>query len=57
LLIANDISASDAGFEVDTNRVLLLSLDEGVKQLELRSKMQVAEAVVERIAVLLEQSN
>jgi len=56
-LIANDISASDAGFEVDTNRVLLLSLDEGVKQLELRSKMQVAEAVVERIAVLLEQSN
>ncbi|MFZ4827095.1 MAG: bifunctional phosphopantothenoylcysteine decarboxylase/phosphopantothenate--cysteine ligase CoaBC [Phototrophicaceae bacterium] len=57
LLIANDISANDAGFEVDTNRVLLLSLDEGVKQLELRSKVHVAEAVVERIAVLLEQSN
>lgn len=57
LLIANDISASDAGFEVDTNRVLLLSLDEGVKQLDLRSKTHVAEAVVERIAILLEQSS
>ncbi len=52
LLVANDISASDAGFSVDTNRVTLLS-KEGEERLDLMSKAQVADIVVERVAVLL----
>lgn len=53
LLVANDISAADAGFDVDTNRVLLLSADGGQESLALMSKTRVAEIIIERAAVLL----
>ncbi|MBE2182978.1 MAG: bifunctional phosphopantothenoylcysteine decarboxylase/phosphopantothenate--cysteine ligase CoaBC [Anaerolineae bacterium] len=52
LLVANDISASDAGFSVDTNRVTLLTKDSD-EQLDLMSKAQVAEIVVERAAGMI----
>ncbi len=52
LIVANDISAQDAGFGAETNRVLLIS-DEGVESLPLMSKAAVAEAVLERVAGLL----
>lgn len=54
LIVANDISASDAGFSVDTNRVTLLFADERRESLPLMSKMEVAELMIERIARLLE---
>jgi len=54
LIVANDISASDAGFSVDTNRVTLLFADERRESLPLMSKMEVAEMMIERIAGLLE---
>ncbi len=52
LLVANDISAPDAGFDVDTNRVLLF--DRGGARTEAAgSKGQVAEVVIERVAALI----
>ncbi len=56
LLVANDISAGDAGFEVDTNRVMILDSDGGVEKLDLMSKALVGEAVIARVARLLEQA-
>lgn len=55
LIVANDISASDAGFAVDTNRVTLIGGTGGVEQLPLMSKAQVAEAVLERVERMLAQ--
>ena len=53
LIVANDISASDAGFAVDENRVTLLSTAGEAEPLPLMSKTQVAEVVLERAAFLL----
>ncbi len=53
LLAANDISAKDAGFEVDSNRVLLLDKGGGEEQLELMSKAEVARIIMQRVADLL----
>ena len=47
LMVANDISATDAGFGVDTNRVTLLHASGEVQPLPLMSKAQVAEAVLD----------
>lgn len=54
LIAANDISATDAGFAVETNRVTLLYADGRKEPLSLMSKMEVAEILMERIAKLLE---
>jgi len=53
LLIANDISAHDAGFDVETNRVIILDAHGGQTALDLMSKARVSEAVVARVAGLL----
>lgn len=45
MIVANDVSQSDSGFGVDTNRVLLLSPDGTQNALPLLSKMQVAEEI------------
>ncbi len=50
LIVANDVAATDAGFEVDTNRVTLLDAGGGIEQLPLMSKVDVAEHVVDRVA-------
>ena len=54
LIVANDISASDAGFSVETNRVTLLFADGKQEALPLMSKTEVAETIIERVATLLE---
>lgn len=54
MIAANDISATDAGFAVETNRVTLLYADGRKESLPLMSKMEVAEILMERIAALLE---
>jgi phosphopantothenoylcysteine decarboxylase/phosphopantothenate--cysteine ligase len=54
MIVANDISAPDAGFGVDTNRVTLLYADGRKEALPLMSKEQVAESIVERVAEFLE---
>ena len=54
IIAANDISATDAGFSVDTNRVTLLFADGRSEALPLISKFEVAETIVARVAALLE---
>ena len=53
-IAANDISADDAGFAVDTNRITLLYADGRREALPLMVKDEVAEAIIERVAALLE---
>jgi phosphopantothenoylcysteine decarboxylase/phosphopantothenate--cysteine ligase len=53
LIIANDISATDAGFAVDTNRVTILDAGGGEEVLPLMSKDEVAQFVLERVIGLL----
>ena len=55
LLVANDISASDAGFDVDTNRVLIFDTRGGDPQELADSKAKISEVIVQRIAQLLDQ--
>ena len=52
LVVANDVSRSDAGFEVDTNEVTLVSAD-GEEVLPLQSKTAIAAQVIDRIETLL----
>jgi len=54
LIVANDISAADAGFSVDTNRVTFLFADGTSEALPLMSKTEVAEKIIEHTARLLE---
>ncbi len=53
LIVANDITATDSGFGVDTNRVTLIDADGNVQELPLLSKTEVAEEVLERVVKLL----
>lgn len=49
LIVANDISIPDAGFNVDTNRVVILDAEGTEERLPLLSKSEVAEIVVHRV--------
>lgn len=53
LIVANDITAADAGFAVDTNRVILLDAHGGEEELPLMTKSEVANIVLERIVAFL----
>jgi phosphopantothenoylcysteine decarboxylase/phosphopantothenate--cysteine ligase len=54
MIAANDISTPGSGFGVDTNRLTLLYADGRKETLPLMSKAEVAETIIERLAVLLE---
>ena len=49
LIVANDITAPDSGFGVDTNRVTIVDKDGKVDSLPLMSKREVAERVLDRV--------
>lgn len=53
LIVANDISAADAGFRADTNRVILFDRSGAQSEIDLSSKSRIAEIVVERVVGLL----
>jgi phosphopantothenoylcysteine decarboxylase/phosphopantothenate--cysteine ligase len=53
----NDVSQADAGFEVDSNRVILLSRNGGTWERPLESKAAVAEFLVSQIAEALAAEN
>ncbi|MBL8061477.1 MAG: bifunctional phosphopantothenoylcysteine decarboxylase/phosphopantothenate--cysteine ligase CoaBC [Anaerolineales bacterium] len=53
-IAANDISAKDAGFAVETNRIILLFADGTQEMLPLMSKSEAAEKIIEHVARLLE---
>jgi phosphopantothenoylcysteine decarboxylase/phosphopantothenate--cysteine ligase len=52
LIVANDVSRSDAGFDVDTNAVRLLYRDGSSEELPLLSKDEVARQLLDRIVRL-----
>lgn len=52
LVVANDVSRSDAGFEVETNHVWLVEADQEV-ELPLAPKDQIAAGVLDRVTELL----
>jgi phosphopantothenoylcysteine decarboxylase/phosphopantothenate--cysteine ligase len=54
LVVANDVSQADAGFEVDTNRVILVDRA-GEQALALASKLEIGHAILDRIAALLDR--
>ena len=53
LMAPNDVTASDAGFGVDTNRVTLFTPDSPPEPLPLMSKAAVAAQIMQRVAVML----
>jgi phosphopantothenoylcysteine decarboxylase/phosphopantothenate--cysteine ligase len=55
LMVANDVSAADAGFAVDTNRALLLGADGTVDETGLLTKDALAGLVLDRVIGLLDQ--
>ncbi|HEX8990285.1 MAG TPA: bifunctional phosphopantothenoylcysteine decarboxylase/phosphopantothenate--cysteine ligase CoaBC [Anaerolineae bacterium] len=54
LIVANDITAPDAGFGVDTNRVTLIHAGGEREPLPVMSKAEVADVILERVTRLLE---
>jgi phosphopantothenoylcysteine decarboxylase/phosphopantothenate--cysteine ligase len=55
LIVGNDISQPDAGFEVDTNRAVILDADGGREALPLLAKSDLAGVILDKVARLLEQ--
>lgn len=53
LIVANDITAPDSGFGVDTNRVTIMSRDEKAERLPLMSKRNVADKILDRVMEML----
>jgi phosphopantothenoylcysteine decarboxylase/phosphopantothenate--cysteine ligase len=53
LIVANDVAAPDSGFEVDTNRAILLDAHGGVEELTLMTKVALAEHLVDRVGAML----
>jgi phosphopantothenoylcysteine decarboxylase/phosphopantothenate--cysteine ligase len=57
LIVANDVTAADAGFSAQTNRVLVIGRDGNVEPLPLMSKAAVAEVVLDRAVALLSDTD
>ena len=55
LIVVNDATEPGAGFGVDTNRVTLIDRDGGEDQLPLLPKADVADAILDRVQVLLRE--
>lgn len=55
LICANDVSAADAGFAVDTNRVTIIDAAGGIEELPLMSKLEVSHRILDRVVGLLEK--
>ena len=53
MIVANDVSASDAGFAVDTNRVTFLHRSGVMEALPLMDKTEVAAEIIERVVEML----
>ena len=52
-IVANDVSASDAGFAVDNNRVQIYTRDGGCEKYPLMSKQELARIILNKIAELM----
>ena len=52
-IVANDVSASDAGFAVDNNRVQIYTRDGGCEKYPLMSKQELARIILNKITELM----
>ena len=57
LIVVNDVSREDAGFEADTNAVKIVYRDGRVEELPLMTKGEVADQLLDRIKTLWEKSS
>jgi phosphopantothenoylcysteine decarboxylase/phosphopantothenate--cysteine ligase len=55
LIVGNDISQPDAGFEVDTNRAVIIDTAGGVDTLPLLAKSDLAGVILDKVARLLQE--
>jgi len=55
MIVANDVSRTDAGFESDTNQVKIIDREGKVEDLPVMSKEEVAEHLLDRIKALWEK--
>jgi phosphopantothenoylcysteine decarboxylase / phosphopantothenate---cysteine ligase len=56
LVVANDVRAAGAGFDVDTNVVTMLDAAGGVEELPLLPKRQIADRILDRVKALLQKA-
>jgi phosphopantothenoylcysteine decarboxylase/phosphopantothenate--cysteine ligase len=56
LIVVNDVSREDAGFEADTNAVKILYRDGRLEELPLAPKEEVADQLLDRIKTMWEES-
>ncbi len=54
LIVGNNVAEPDAGFEVDTNRAVILDTAGGVEPLPLQSKIDLAGVILDRVHDLLD---
>jgi phosphopantothenoylcysteine decarboxylase/phosphopantothenate--cysteine ligase len=52
LMVANDVSRPDIGFEAEENQVVLLDRWGGVVELPRRPKLEIADAILDRVQAL-----
>jgi phosphopantothenoylcysteine decarboxylase/phosphopantothenate--cysteine ligase len=57
MIVVNDVSREDAGFESETNAVKILYRDGGMEELPLMSKQEVADQLLDRIRTLWEKTS
>jgi len=53
LIVANDITAADSGFDADTNKVTIIDRDGKEESLPLLTKKEVADKILDRVVGLL----
>jgi phosphopantothenoylcysteine decarboxylase / phosphopantothenate---cysteine ligase len=53
LIVANDVSAAEVGFDHDTNAVTIFGHGGSVFEVPLRTKDEVADAILDRVCALL----
>ena len=56
-IVLNDVRATDAGFEVDTNRVIILGGDGSEEDVPLQLKSGIAQVILDRVANALKARN
>jgi phosphopantothenoylcysteine decarboxylase/phosphopantothenate--cysteine ligase len=55
MIVANDITSKNSGFEVDTNQVAILTSDGKTEQTKLLSKAEIADIIISKVIDLLEK--
>ena len=55
LIVANDITRADSGFEADNNKVTIIDKNWNVEELPLMPKREVAERILDRVARMLKK--